>query len=471
MRRYFLALVLVGAACMDCGAVSLSIDGTRPGRILPNTQSTLCMWHLSRSAFRHVKRNPACDVLEFAEYVEVMGATGGSKDRDCLKNPDDRAVLDDYDFTRLVEGCRGILGLGLKPYLKLGNVPPKFSSDVSGGSFHMNVRPPDDFAVYGRYMTACAKALLEAFGRDELRTWRFAVLTEFENGGWFKDASGDPDKTFHAYCRLYETTVESFANVIAPDVTIGVHAMAVTEGLWDERRFIKYAAERKLPLKFVTASFYDRKPGQPTTGLTLPKTIAHLRNAAEATGLTNLFYAVDEGRLLFGATRKKANDALGLRVVGDTYQAAYDARVVKQLYDSGAEYFASWGYMSGPNTFFEGLPSVSFHVARHAAKFKGMRRLPVAAEDPAPAGMEIDAVAALMRLRTTCSPPAPPRWICASGRRRVGRREGRSRPCSASWTTTPIGSTNGARNANGSASATTASTGRPIALGSCRDLG
>ena len=51
----------------------------------------------------------------------------------------------------------------------------------------------------------------------------------------------------------------------------------------------------------------------------------------------------------------------------DDRQAAYDARVVKQLYDSGAEYFASWGYMSGPNTFFEGLPSVSFHVARHAA--------------------------------------------------------------------------------------------------------
>ena len=398
MRRYLWALALaLSVACVDCSAASLSIDGTRPGRILPNTQSTLCMWHLSKSAFRHVKRNPACDVLEFAEYVEVMGATGGSKDRDCLKNPDDRAVLDDYDFTRLVEGCRGILGLGLKPYLKLGNVPPKFSSDVSGGSFHMNVRPPDDFAVYGRYMTACAKALLEAFGRDELRTWRFAVLTEFENGGWFKDASGDPDKTFHAYCRLYETTVESFANVIAPDVTIGVHAMAVTEGLWDERRFIKYAAERKLPLKFVTASFYDRKPGQPTTGLTLPQTIEHLRDAAEAAGLTNLFYAVDEGRLLFGATRKKANDALGLRVVGDTYQAAYDARVVKQLYDSGAEYFASWGYMSGPNTFFEGLPSVSFHVARHAAKFKGMQRLPVAAEGPAPAGMEIDAVAALSR--------------------------------------------------------------------------
>ena len=372
-----------------------TVDATRPGRTLPNTQQTLVVWHLDRNSFGPTKRNREHDVLEFAEYVEVMGATGGNPQRDCFRNPADRSVLDDYDFSRLVEGCRGIVSMGLKPYLKLGNVPQKFSTDNNPGSFRMNIRPPDDYAAYGRYMTACAKALLDAFGREELLRWRFAVLTEFENGGWFKDASGDAEKTFHAYCRLYETTVDAFTRTISPDLTFGVHAMAVIEGLWDERKFIRYAAERKLPLKFVTASFYDEYPGKFTTGHPLPRNIARLREAAEAAGLTNLFYAVDEGRLLYGKTRKKKGDHLTLRIVGDTYQAAYDARIVKQLFDSGAEYFAAWGYLSGPNTHFDGLPSVSFHVARESARFKGMRRLPVSKAGCAAPGVEADAVAAL----------------------------------------------------------------------------
>ena len=377
MKIHTLLASAVLASAVLAADPAFTIDATRPGRTLPNVQQTLVVWHLDRNSFGPTKRNRDHDVLEFAEYVEVMGATGGNPQRDCLRNPANRSVLDDYDFSRLVNGCRGIVSMGLKPYLKLGNVPQKFSTDDNGGSF------------------PCAKALLDAFGRKELLKWRFAVLTEFENGGWFKDASGDAEKTFRAYCRLYETTVDAFTRTISPDLTFGVHAMAVIEGLWDERKFIRYAAERKLPLKFVTASFYDECPGKFTTGHPLPRNIARLREAAEAAGLTNLFYAVDEGRLLYGKTRNKKGDHLTLRIVGDTYQAAYDARIVKQLFDSGAEYFAAWGYLSGPNTHFDGLPSVSFHVARESARFKGMRRLPVSKAGCAAPGVEADAVAAL----------------------------------------------------------------------------
>jgi len=378
------------------GLATFRVDACSPGQVLPNTQKMLTLWELGRNSFVKSRRNTEWDVLEFAEFVEIMGATGGSDNRDCLRNPSDRAVLDDYDFSRLVAGCRSIVGLGLKPYLKLGNVPSKYSADRDQGDFNMNVRPPADYAAYGRYMTACAKALLDAFGREELLKWRFAVLTEFENAGWFKDTSGDPGKTFQEYCRLYETTAEAFTRTISPYLAIGAHAMAVTEGLWDERLFIKYAAEHGLPLKFITASFYDARPGQFTSGMDMPRTIDHLRDAAVAAGLTNLWYGVDEGRLLWGMPRKGPgpND-LGIRIVGDTWQAAYDARIVKQLFDSGADYFASWGYLSGPDIFFEGLPSVSFHVARESAKFGGMRRVPVASEGKPRDGAEIGAVAAV----------------------------------------------------------------------------
>ena len=376
-------------------AVAVSVEGTRPGRTLPNVQQTLTLWHLAQGAYTNTTRNAEWDVTEFAEYVEIMGATGGNPVRDCLRNPGDRTALDDYDFSRLVSGCRNIVRFGLKPYLKLGNVPGKFTADYNGGHFAMNIRPPTDESAYVRYMTACAKALLDAFGREELLKWRFAVLTEYENAGWFKAASGNAEETFRAYCRLYEMTAAAFTGTISPDITIGAHAMAVTEGLWDERRFIRYAAEHGLPLKFVTASYYDARPGRFTSGMTLPRTIAHLRDAAVSAGLTNLFYGVDEGRILDGNAKGSAGRQLALRIVGDTFQAAYDARTVKQIFDSGAEYFASWGYLSGPDTFFEGLPSVSFHVARESARFKGMRRLPVAVSGSVRKEVEVDAVAAL----------------------------------------------------------------------------
>ena len=129
--------------------------------------------------------------------------------------------------------------------------------------------------------------------------------------------------------------------------------------------------------------------------MNVPRTIAHLRDAAVSAGLTNLFYGVDEGRILSSAKgADKGGAQLPLRIVGDTFQAAYDARIAKQIFDSGAEYFASWGYLSGPDTFFEGFPSVSFHVARESARFKGMRRLSVTVSGAARTGTEADAVAA-----------------------------------------------------------------------------
>ena len=387
------ACLLVATAAADVR--TFVVDATKPSDALPNPSQMLVSWHVPTRYDLSQLLDKDWDVRGFAEWVEIMAATGGNDERDCFRNPKDRAVTDDYDFSRLVDGCRAILSLGMKPYIKLGNVPTKLSSNIDSGDFNMNVRPPDDYSAYGRYMEACAQALLAAFGKEELLKWRFAVLTEYENGGWFKDASGDPERTFQAYCLLYETTVAAFGRVVSPELTFGAHAMAVTEGLWDERRFFAFVAVRRLPLKFVTASFYDRKPGVPTTGLSLPKTLTHLRVAAEKAGLKGLFYGVDEGRILSGVTSGAWHDQLPLRIVGDTYQAAYDARIVRMLFDAGADYFASWGYMSGPSVLFGGVPSVSFHVAKEAAKFKGLRRLPVVAAGGDRPDLEMEAVAAI----------------------------------------------------------------------------
>lgn len=53
-------------------------------------------------------------------------------------------------------------------------------------------------------------------------------------------------------------------------------------------------------ISFLSASFYDSKPGEYTSGKTLPETIAFIKNCAEQNGLNDLIYGVDEGRLLCG---------------------------------------------------------------------------------------------------------------------------------------------------------------------------
>ena len=375
-------------------APTLAIDASSPGRILPNTSQSVIYWVLPRHAFRCATFEPDYDIREFVEYVEVMIATGGSEQWDCFRNPRDRSKTDDYDFSRVVEGCRGIVAAGFKPYLKLGTVPLKLSSGKRSAVYEVSRLPPDDFEEYGRYMEACAKALVDAFGRDEVLKWRFAVFTEFENAEWLWAGSGG--KSRQAYCRLYEVTARAFERIVSPDIDIGAHAMVVTEGEWDERDFIKYAAQKRLPLKFLTASFYESCPGGRPRGKTLRQTLSHLREAAEAAGFKDLRYGVDEGRILNGDKMVNGKRRpLQMRVVGDTWQAAYDARVVKTLFDEGADWFAAWGYFSGPNVLMRGLPTVSFHVARESAKFKGMRRLPVEKHGSPRPGLEIDAVSAL----------------------------------------------------------------------------
>ena len=53
-------------------------------------------------------------------------------------------------------------------------------------------------------------------------------------------------------------------------------------------------------ISFLFASFYDSKPGEYTSGKTLPETIAFIKNCAEENGLNDLIYGVDEGRILSG---------------------------------------------------------------------------------------------------------------------------------------------------------------------------
>ena len=356
-----------------------TVDAGVTGRVLSNPASNVNIWSIDGNPFVGAKINEENNIFDFVNYIQFMQCTGGSAERDLFVDPLDRTVLDDYDFTKLIDNCRGVINLGAKPMLKLGSVPLKYSSNSNtDATFGTNIYPPDDYDVYYNYIAAIAHALVEEFGKEEVLTWRFGVMTEYENEAWFKASSGDSDETAVEFCKLYDYTVAALEDEIG-EVFVGAHSMTVTEGLWDEAEFIKHCAngtnyktgEKGTRICYLSASFYDHEPGEYTDGYTLPETIDYIRSVAESVGLTDLIYGIDEGRILCGNASGTVSDELLSRTVGYTYQAGYDARMYKQMFDNDINYFSSWDYLS--NGLVDGNPTVSYHVARNAAKFGGSK--------------------------------------------------------------------------------------------------
>ena len=381
---------------------TFSIDASQTGNTLHNVVNNVNIWSIEGNPFKDAKTPEENNIFEFVEYVQFMQCTGGTEARDLFKDPNNKNVLDDYDFTLLIDNCRGVLNLGAKPMLKLGSVPLKFTKDATTDrGFGMNPYPPDDYNVYYNYIHAMATALVKEFGKEEVLKWRFGVMTEYENADWFLTQDEDPEASCEAYCKLYDYSVAALQDVIGENVFVGAHSMTVTEGLWDEAEFIKHCGEgtnyktgkKGTRVCYLATSFYDYAPGEYTEGKTLPECVEYLRETAESVGLKDLIYGVDEGRLLVGNNSGKNNDELLTRTCGYTYQAAYDARLISQMFNNDIAYFSAWSYLSGG--FFSGNPTVSYHVAQNASKFAGAKLVTTEkTKSGAILGSDVDAVSA-----------------------------------------------------------------------------
>ncbi|MBQ9801202.1 MAG: hypothetical protein IJO40_14880 [Thermoguttaceae bacterium] len=377
-------------------SVRFTVDATkRSDALIGNKVAVVNVW--SPNSLTLPAKGEGGDLSSFVETVQLMQATGGSAERDLFVDPANLDVLDDYRFDPLVDACRRALQLRVKPWIKL-SVPAKFSRESKVGVFGVDVLPPDDYDVYYRYVRALARKLVDEFGLDEVRSWRFGVLTEFENGDWFKAADGTPESSRAAFFKLYDYSVAALDDELGGEVCVTAHAMACTEGLWDERDFFEHCAKGVnaktgkvgTRLNIFAVSFYDDAPGKPHP-MNLAETVDRVRAKARECGLNDVVFGVDEGRILASKKGAKAGD-LTWRIVGQTYQAAYDARLFKIMLDNDVKYFSAWSYSSG--SAWNGYPLVAQRVAENVAKFKDSKRLETTAKKTLGQGVECDAVAA-----------------------------------------------------------------------------
>ncbi len=380
----------------DKSYIRAVIDGTARGNVIGNKFSTVNIWQYQ--SWLAPAKDEGANLSDFVESVQFMQATGGNATRDLFLEPENTDVLDDYDFSSLIEACEKVLKLGAKPHIKF-SVPDKFSKDSVVDCFGVDVLPPDDYEAYYRYVHAIVLALIDHFNLEEVQTWGFGVLVEFENLNWFHDKDSSPEGSREAYFKLYDYTVAALCDLLGNEIWIGAHAMACTEGLWDERELLNHCAlgknaktgESPIPIKYFAVSFYDDAPNSPHP-MTLAETVNRIRERANELGLTNLRYGVDEGRIL-GSRKGKFKADLTCRVVGYTYQSAYDARLVKIMIDNDIDYFSSWTYSS--SSPWNGYPLISFRLAQNASKFKDCRALAVHTEKRLQDGVDCDVVAGL----------------------------------------------------------------------------
>ena len=198
---------------------TLSFDLSSTGITIKNIYSDINVWDFRQNWGQKASDQPAGYFREnfpFINTIQIMTATGGNANRDLLRDPSDRSVMDDYQFDELIAALGNVVRQGLKPMIKTGAVPLKYSANPVIQNFGVNVCPPDDYNVYYDYIKALADRVVAEFGLEEVKTWSWGVLTEYENKSWWS-VDDDPELSKKAYFKLYDYTVAALEDAIGAD--------------------------------------------------------------------------------------------------------------------------------------------------------------------------------------------------------------------------------------------------------------
>ena len=348
-------------------------------RVLENKVSTVCIWDYREQFQGYGKDDQILEMNPFLERAQFMTATGGNEGRDLFRDPLDRTVLDDYAFGPLLDACQNALRLGVKPFIKTGSIPLKFSADPLIGKFGVNMHMPQRMEDYYNYLRALCVAMVERFGMEEVRTWWWGVFTEMENNEWFQ-ASSDPVLAAKCNADIYDYSVCAITDVLGEDVMIGAHLMMTVTlvdklNVFSPEAFVRHCGIEKnvrsgkpVKLDYLAYSFYDGTPRS-----ICPETFASvgmkLRGYAEKYGIGHVLIGCDEGRINSGNDLKE----LSPRTVGSRYQAAMDADLLWQMVNFDISWFSAWSYRSGG--LMDGLKSVGSHVAENYHAMVGMTQV------------------------------------------------------------------------------------------------
>lgn len=145
-----------------------------------------------------------------------------------------------YDF---------LLSVHIKPFVELGFMPPALASGTKTVFWWKgNVTPPKSYEQWAAFIEALVTHLKERYGHNEVKTWYFEIWNEPDLGGFW---AGTQDE----YFKLYQYTANAVKKV-SPEYRVGGPATARSKWI---KPFLKYCADNKAPLDFVSTHSYNTK--------------------------------------------------------------------------------------------------------------------------------------------------------------------------------------------------------------------
>ena len=250
MKPIILALACL-APFIARGDEEVFVDPSAPHHAFPHFweqmfgsgRAVLALRDSYRRDLRAVKQ--ATDI-KFVRFHAILHDEVGIYDED----KHGRAV---YNFSYVDQIYDGLLENGVRPFVEVSFMPRKLAS--SGAlhvfKYHPNVAPPRDYARWDALMAAFAAHLIERYGIDEVAQWYFEVWNEPNLDFW----AGVPAQS--TYFTLYDHTALALKRVSA---RLRVGGPSTAQAAW-VGAFIRHAAEKHVPLDFVSTHVYaDDKP-------------------------------------------------------------------------------------------------------------------------------------------------------------------------------------------------------------------
>ena len=151
-----------------------------------------------------------------------------------------------YNWQYIDELYDFLVDLKVRPFVELGFMPGALASGRNTIFWWRgNVTPPKDYGKWGDLIAALTRHWVERYGLGEIKKWYFEVWNEPNlDGFWAADQK--------EYFKLYSSTAEAVKRV---DSSLRVGGPATAGAAWVPE-FIRYCAESKSPVDFITTHTY-----------------------------------------------------------------------------------------------------------------------------------------------------------------------------------------------------------------------
>ncbi len=249
------------AAPADSDTVRIQVDAKAAGTPFPHFweqmfgsgRATLSLRDDYRKDLAEVKQATGFGYVRFHGILDDdVGLFHLGKVDQVFYNAADQSAASDrpvYNFSYVDQIYDGLLERGVRPFVELGFMPQDLSSDpkaLQDFSYHPNVAPPKDYALWDGMIRAFAQHLIARYGIDEVSKWYFEVWNEPNIGFW----AGNPKMP--TYYTLYDHTARALKSV-SPRLRVGGPATAQAAEVAD---FLKHVHAANVPVDFVSTHVY-----------------------------------------------------------------------------------------------------------------------------------------------------------------------------------------------------------------------